>query len=361
MSGAGYTVSGGPQGLGGCVSALSRHLEVSELTPRGDGVVALALERGDTDWEALYKELAGAGCVAIARREGGAVRVLIARREAKPRLDIALILGAAVLVTLYISGVFYSNGAPPGSGGLAWSPWAYLAGLLVPLMIHELGHYVAMRRLGVPSSVPIPLPAPPYPWFLGTFGSVILMRWPPPTATSLALIGIAGPIAGYIAALPVAAWGLSHSALIPPSQAAGGQAAPLVPLSLILLGHIFAPRGEGLIVLSPAAFAGYIMFFVTFLNLMPIGQLDGGHVVRAALGEKGHIIVSNLFIVALIAAGLYYPQLGGFALIAILLYMLSRGRHPGPAMPEERLRASGQAAAILYAALLVLNMPIPQG
>ncbi len=357
MSGIEYTGSGG---LGRCVSELAAYLNIIEASPGPRGVSVLALERGPISWTLVYRKLAGLGCQLVARRDGGALRLILVPREEKPRTALALILGAAVLVTLYLSGVFYVKDAPPGAKGLAWTPWAYLAGLLVPLMIHELGHYTVMRKDGVPSSVPIPLPAPPYPWFLGTFGSIILMRWPPPTATSLAAVGIAGPLAGYLAAIPVTIWGLHHSLALQPHEVPPGtQAAPLVPLTLAILSGIAGPQDGGLVILSPPAFAGYIMFFVTFLNLMPIGQLDGGHIVRAALGERGHIVVSNAFIVALLAAGLFYPELGGFALIAILLYLLSRGRHPGPALPEEGLSRKGQVIVILYAALLILTLPIP--
>jgi len=361
LSAAGYTGEEGlehPQGLGVCTSILNRWLDIIEVSQAPQGLSVLAVERGYTDWRRLYADLAAAGCTAFARREGGLVRMIITRRVVKPRTGLALALGVAVLATLYISGLFYVKGAPSGAGGPAWSPLAYLGALLVPLMIHESGHYVTMRRYKVPSSVPIPLPAPPYPWFLGTFGSVILMRWPPPTAEELALIGIAGPLAGYVAAIPITVWGL-HSSILMHHAPPGTQAAPLVPLSMILLDLAMGPRGSGMIVMSPPAFAGYVMFFVTFLNLMPIGQLDGGHVVRAALGERGHSIVSKAFILGLMAASIFYPYLAGFTLIAILLYFLSGGRHPGPAFPHERLSRKGQAAVALYAALLILTLPIP--
>jgi membrane-associated protease RseP (regulator of RpoE activity) len=356
LSAAGSTVSG----MGRCVDIITRHgIEVVEASPGAGGLSVVGLEAGSVEWGSLYRELSQEGCLAAARREGGLVRFILVPRSDKPRLGLALVLGAAVLVTLYVSGVFYVRGAPESARGPAWSPLAYLLGLLVPLLIHESGHYVMMKRAGVPSSVPIPLPAPPYPWFLGTFGSIILMRWPPPTLDSLALIGVAGPLAGYLAALPVAIWGLHASIVVPPGQAPPGtSAAPLVPLTLILLSAM-APGGGGMVILSPPAFASYIMFFVTFLNLMPIGQLDGGHIIRAALGARGHLIVSNVFIIALLIAGLYYPSLGGFAVVAILLYLLSRGRHPGPAMPEGRLGGKGLAAVLTYAALLILTLPVP--
>ncbi len=354
MSGAGYTDSG----LGGCVSLLGGGLEVLEAQQVPQGLMILALERTRVDWPSLYRRLSAHGCMAYARRENGLLRILVTRKIEKSRALLALGLGAAVVATLYISGVFYLKGAPRGVRGAAWTPLAYLGGLLAPLLIHEFGHYLTMRRYGVPSSVPIPLPAPPYPWFLGTFGSIILMRWPPPTSDALALIGLAGPLAGYLAALPVAIWGL-HASLALTTPPPGTGAVPLVPLSMLLLDMAFGPKGGGLVVMSPPAFAAYVMFFVTFLNLMPIGQLDGGHVVRAALGDRGHSIVSKAFIVALLAASLFYPYLAGFALLALLLYLLSGGRHPGPAFPQERLSPAGQVAVALYAALLILTLPLP--
>ena len=364
MSGAGFTGSDGG-GLGACVSALGELFDVVEFSPANGGARVVAVPRAPlapSEAERLYARLASLGCYPMAFRDGGAYTIYLATSVGGRRLGLAaLLLGAVTVALLYVSGLALALGEPRGSG-FAWSPWAYVVGLLVPLMIHELGHYTAMRALRVPSSVPVPLPAPPLQLgFLGTFGPVIVMRWPPPTASSLALVGVAGPLAGFVAALPVLAAGLKASLALPAAALPPGvEGLPLIPLVVALAGEALAPKGDYLI-LSPLAFGGYVMMFVTFLNLMPIGQLDGGHVTRAALGQGGHALASKLFVLGLLAASIVAPQLGLFALIALFLYLLAGKRHPGPALAVEALDSRGVAAVIAYAVLLVLTMPIPAG
>lgn len=359
--------SGDAAGVSACLDAFSRFYEVVRARPEQGGAVLTALPRGRVgprEVEALARELASRGCYAAARRQGGLFNVYLkVGVDGRSRMGLALALGVLVVASLYASGLALASGAPDGVGGFAWSPWAYVVGLLAPLMVHELGHYVAMRRYGVPSSVPIPLPGPPLQLgFLGTFGSVILMRWTPPTPDALAVVGVAGPLAGFIATLPVAYYGVQGSAVLPPGELPEGSTPlGLAPLAMVLITSVRdVPDGYYLLV-SPLAFAAYVMFIVTFLNLIPIGQLDGGHVVRALVGESGHRLASKAFIAALLAASIVAQALLLFALVALGLYMLTGGRHPGPSMGEDRVTRLGVAAAVAYAVLLVLSFPVPVG
>lgn len=353
-----------------CLDKINVLFEVLEARRVGDDLIVTAIPRkplASGEVEDFARELASLKCYAVAHHEGAMYRMYIKRNVPSPsRAGLALVLGAIVVVSLYFSGLALASSASElglNVSKLAWSPWSYVLGLLVPLLIHEAGHYIAMRIYGVPSSVPIPLPGPPLQLgFLGTFGSVILMRWPPPTCDSLSVIGIAGPLAGFVAAVPIAVLGIQGSPVLPSSELPPGTTpVSITPLIMVLLTYVKnVPEGY-YILLSPLAFASYVMFFVTFLNLIPIGQLDGGHVVRALLGNEGHQAASKLFIGVLLVASLVVPTFLLFALIAIGLYMLSGGRHPGPTLLDGKHGKRSVLAGIIYGILLVLTFPIPLG
>jgi len=310
----------------------------------------------DKALETLYREAVRAGCYPRALRTSMGVLVYLhIPKPGKNRVLLGAALAALTLVSVYVSG--YALVGDGLGSGLAWSPLGYLLGLLVPLIIHELGHLAAMRRYGVPSSMPYLLPAPPLQLgFIGTFGAVINMRWLPARTRHLAVIGIAGPIAGFLAAIPVAYYGLANSVIAP---AEGAEALSIVPLALLLFPPPGVPGPGEAVILSPMAFSAYIVFFVTFLNLIPVAMLDGGHVIRSALGVRGHAAVSKTVIGLLILASLIAPGLLLFALFALALYMLSRGYHPGAALSVEDIDAVVAVATLLFAILLIATLPVP--
>jgi membrane-associated protease RseP (regulator of RpoE activity) len=302
--------------------------------------------------EKAYYTLARENCYLRAVRSEAGVVLQVASGQGGRSPMLALGLAIATLATLYVSGYSF-----PRRTGFAWSPLGYLLGIFIPLLIHELGHFSVMRKYKVPSSLPYFIPAPPLQMgFIGTFGAVINMRWLPARNRHLALMALAGPLAGFLAAIPVAYYGIHESIIMP---ARGVSAIPVAPLIFLLFPPPATPGPGEAVVLSPMAFAAYVVFFVTFLNLIPIGMLDGGHIVRALLGERGHAIVSNAFIILLFAAGAYYPGLLLFAFIAMALYLLSKGRDPGSAILEEERDNLTVLAGILYGVLLVLTMPVP--
>ena len=316
--------------------------------------------RGDLAYslERFYEAAVSSGCYPRALRTPMGVLLYLHFPEEKKRKTLTgLALAAITLVTVYVSG-YALIGETTGSG-LAWTPVGYLIGLLVPLIIHELGHLAAMRRFRVPSSMPYLLPAPPLQLgFIGTFGAVINMRWLPARTRHLAIIGIAGPVAGFIAAIPVAYYGMINSVITP---AEGAGVLGFAPLAFLLFPPPGVPGPGEVILLSPMAFSAYIVFFVTFLNLIPIAMLDGGHIARAALGVKGHSSLSKAFIGLLLAASLLIPGLLLFALFALAIYMMSRGYHPGAALSLDDNDAAIAVTASLFGILLVATMPVPIG
>lgn len=159
--------------------------------------------------------------------------------------------------------------------------------LLVILVAHELGHYVAARLHKVDASLPYFIPMPLLSPF-GTMGAVIRMRGVIPTRRALLDIGASGPIAGLCFAIPLYIWGAAHSHVIPIPTASEGSVQLGESILMKLLDHLAAPpKTEGMdLELSPVAFGAWGGMFVTMINLLPVGQLDGGHVAYALFGTK---------------------------------------------------------------------------
>ncbi len=198
---------------------------------------------------------------------------------------------------------------------------AYAAALMLILTCHEMGHYLQARRYHVPASLPyfIPLPFPP----LGTMGAVIGMRGNSWNRKELFDIGISGPLAGLVPALICCFVGLQQSTIvdIPPAGPEAGRALgePLLFqfLEMVVFGTI--PAGKT-IALGPLGYAGWVGVFITALNLMPISQLDGGHVIYALLRRKAHVVTTMLLALAILAVlltGYYQWSLMLFLLILI--------------------------------------------
>jgi membrane-associated protease RseP (regulator of RpoE activity) len=167
-------------------------------------------------------------------------------------------------------------------GGLAFS-----ATLMTILLCHELGHYVVGRRHGVEVSLPYFIPVPPQVT-LGTLGAVIRMDRPISDRNALFDVGAAGPVAGLIVAIPLLVIGLVLSDVTPIQVTDNARIEGNSILYALLKYAVFGRwlPGDGVDVnLHPMAFAGWVGLLITMINLMPIGQLDGGHVARAALGD----------------------------------------------------------------------------
>jgi membrane-associated protease RseP (regulator of RpoE activity) len=162
----------------------------------------------------------------------------------------------------------------------------FTGALLAILLAHEFGHYIAARIHKVDASLPFFIPLPVLSPF-GTMGAIIRMRSVIPTRRALFDIGAAGPLAGLVLAIPLYAWGAAHSTVVSLDTAGAGlQLGDSILLKL--LDHLFAPptpSGTDLM-LSPVAFAAWGGMFVTMINLLPVGQLDGGHVAFALFGPR---------------------------------------------------------------------------
>jgi membrane-associated protease RseP (regulator of RpoE activity) len=212
---------------------------------------------------------------------------------------IHVILFLTTLVTTFISGFF--------QGGSISSGISFSAALIFILGTHEMGHFLYGRKYGVNITPPYFIPAPPLVSPIGTFGAFIKIKSPISTKRALFDIGIAGPIAGIIAAIPVIIVGIKLSSVVESGSNSLDKGltlgSPLI-FSLIsdsIIGKI--PDGYDLL-LHPVAFAGWIGLFVTALNLIPAGQLDGGHIMYSIFSKKWHQRTSIMIILVLLLFGL---------------------------------------------------------
>jgi len=198
-------------------------------------------------------------------------------------------------------------------GGLAFG-----ATLMTILTCHELGHYVVGRRRGVDVSLPYFIPLPPQ-ITLGTLGAVIRMRRPIEDRGALFDVGAAGPVAGLVVAIPLLVVGLmlSHVGPIKTGDSIEGNSILYALLKFAVFGRWLPSDGID-VQLHPMAFAGWVGLLVTMINLMPIGQLDGGHVARAALGQH-HETWSTRLHVAL--------PIIGFTVGTVMLVMARKAGH----------------------------------
>jgi len=165
-----------------------------------------------------------------------------------------------------------------------WRGIPFAGSLLFILTTHELGHYLLSKIHRVPASLPLFIPGPPH--FIGTFGAIIRMRGPILSRRALFDIGVAGPLAGFVVAVIVLIVGLSLSTVVDRTATFGlhlGEPLLLQFMSWVVIGPL-PPESD--VVLHPIGFAAWFGLFVTSLNLLPIGQLDGGHVAYALWGPR---------------------------------------------------------------------------
>jgi len=189
----------------------------------------------------------------------------------------------------------------------------YAVVLLTILLGHELGHYLACRFYGIDSTLPYFLP---FPNLIGTLGAFIKIRSPIHRKQELFDIGVAGPLSGFILALPALAYGLSLSGLSVETTGEGWLSLG-DPLLLKLLARLFIPDASSGYILHPLAFAGWVGALVTSFNLFPIGQLDGGHVVYALFGSRSKII-ARLALAGFVVLGVFF-WVGWFVWAVIIL------------------------------------------
>ena len=282
-----------------------------------------------------------------------------------PVLNVVLFL--LTLFTVYFVPVFLRHSAVASSFRDAFARTLralaageglqFTAAMISILFVHEMGHYIASRRRNIVTSWPYFIPAPN---IIGTFGAIIKSKSPFWNRRDLIEVGAAGPIAGWLVALFWLWFGLSQSQVLPQSA--------FTPLDMA-----FSLEGESILMrlstlailggtpplhyyhLTEAAFAGWVGLLVTAINLLPIGQLDGGHVVYGLIRRKQHIL-GKLATLGLILFGLQSPTWWFFAAFGLFFGM----SHP-PTLDDDRA-PEGHARLMGWAALVILVIsftPVP--
>jgi membrane-associated protease RseP (regulator of RpoE activity) len=272
---------------------------------------------------------------------------------------INLVLFVVTMITTTAVGALYSDGLPDNLwdfvlGGFL-KGWVFSVPLMLILLVHEMGHYLTGRFRRLDVTPPYFLPAPPP---LGTFGAFIKIRSPITNRRVLVEVGASGPLAGAAVAIPLLFLGLSMSRISPgaaPDQGFSlGSSLILELSSVISFGHL---TSNITVMLHPTALAAWFGLFVTAMNLLPIGQLDGGHVVYALFGPRVAGYVSLGMFGLLIPMGiLVWP---GWLVFGALAFFLGL-RHPPPLDPYMPLDRSGRrigwAALVLF---FLTFIPVP--
>ncbi|GBE94140.1 peptidase M50 [Nostoc cycadae WK-1] len=237
----------------------------------------------------------------------------------------------------------------------------YSLGLITILGIHELGHYLTAKFYKIRSTLPYFIPMP---FFLGTFGAFIQMRSPIPHRKALFDVSIAGPIAGFFATLPFLMWGLAHSEIVPLTDKTGilnpdalnpKYSILLALLSKVALGSQLTAKSA--IDLHPLAVAGFLGLIVTALNLMPVGQLDGGHIVHAMFGQRTAIVIGQIARLLLLLLSLVQSEFFVWAIILLFMPLIDE-----PALNDVTELDNGRdiLGLMAMALLIIIILPLPQ-
>jgi membrane-associated protease RseP (regulator of RpoE activity) len=293
-------------------------------------------------------------------------------RPRPKRLGLALVLFAVTFVTCLAAGrqfaISFVNGRAASFDEFVVSlkllykdPTAlgpglpFALALMGILLAHELGHYFACRYHGIRSSYPYFIPAPS---LIGTFGAFILMRSPIRSRRALFDVGASGPLVGFAVAIPLLIYGVRHSHVVP-SLSANAEFVFGVPLALRLVESVIFPGVDaGAILLHPVARAAWVGLFATSLNLLPAGQLDGGHILRS-LSARWHRWIGWMVPLVLLALG-FWNRSAVWSLWAGILLALRFLRIPPvyDERPLDTMRVVLALAAFIVMILCFMAVPL---
>ncbi|HEX9148198.1 MAG TPA: site-2 protease family protein [Thermoanaerobaculia bacterium] len=261
------------------------------------------------------------------------------------------LLAATFVTTTVFGGAVFSDGGGPLRGSRFSDGFAFSIPLLLILGIHELGHYAVCRRHGVAATLPYFLPAP-IPNLIGTFGALIRIKEPIRDKRALIEIGAAGPVAGFLTAIPFLVYGVTRTTPIAQQTMTPGTVVFEYPI-LVRFAQDLMGTGRftsATVHEDPTFMAAWFGLLVTALNLLPIGQLDGGHVVRAALGRRQPIFSYAVLVLAALSAT-RGPIWAFFCFFTALFLGV---RHPPVENDDEPLPFNHQMLALFCLAVFLL-------
>ncbi|MBA3948585.1 MAG: site-2 protease family protein [Acidobacteria bacterium] len=272
------------------------------------------------------------------------------------RLTVHVALFLATLLTTWMVGISHHAAFLSGLSDRIpefswWNGGWYAFAVLGILGAHEFGHYFMCRRYGVDASLPYFIPAPT---LAGTFGAVIRIRDGFPSRRALFDIGVAGPIAGFIVLIPILLVGMSWSTTVFVPENFEGMLLG-TPMAFDLAARLFfpdVPAGHSLNI-HPLVFAAWFGMLATALNLLPFGQLDGGHLMYALIGRRS-VYVSYVTVAAAIGLTLYSMSWAVLTIMMLVMMLLFGTRHPTVWNEYEALDGKRIAVFVLAVALLAL-------
>ncbi|MFH1084877.1 MAG: site-2 protease family protein [Chloroflexota bacterium] len=347
-----------PDELAWVTALLHELVEIESITPGMQGGHALRVRgRFVRASDEVFRRIAPAcrarGRTALLRHEEGAPIIVILDGVVRPAPNNRWL--PVVLAALTVLSMLATYTLTWEAESLNWAAivaklprgLSFTAALLTILVCHEFGHYFMARHFGVAVTLPYLIPFPLSPF--GTMGAVIHMKDVPPSRRAMLLIGAAGPLAGLIVGVPILLLGLALSEVqaLPPGGGyfIEGNSLLYGLLKLAVFGR-WLPSGAEDVFIHPVAFAGWAGLLVTSFNLLPAGQLDGGHAAAALLGARARYLTWAV-IAATLLMGLVWQ---GWLLWAVLIYLFSRAR----AQPMDDVTPLSTRERLVAIALLVL-------
>jgi membrane-associated protease RseP (regulator of RpoE activity) len=308
----------------------------------------------------LWKDFAERGYdLELKREHGEFILLAMPFSDADDKKYVNVILAIATVLAITLTGAVLFYGINPITDPLLiYKGLPFAAAVMLILGSHELAHYYVAKRRGMKASlpffIPLPLISP-----VGTLGALIRLKGAIPDRKSLFDVGVAGPLVGLAAAVVVTIIGF----LLPPISTGPSQAqigALGTPLLFSLIGKVVPTTSTGT---HPVAFAGWVGMLITSLNLLPVGQLDGGHIARAISGEKTAYISAAVPLV-LMATGVFYSLngLNGEMLLfwGFFTLLFATGGHPQPINDTKKLDRKRVVLGIIAFGLCVACFtPIP--
>jgi len=325
----------------------------------------------DENFESLRKSLSKKGYIPMLRYEKGEhiIQIIFKPKLKKKPVWINLALFIAVIFTTALAGAImwvgiYETGLKDWEFLVKaiepfylWNGFIYFSiPLLSILGVHEMGHYFVSKKHNLETSLPFFIPLPP-PFILGTFGAIISTHEPIPNRKTLLDVGASGPICGFLVAIPVCIVGLFLMQQNPiPIPAEQGGIVIAFPLVMQGLSNLFPITSDAMIQIHPTLFAGWVGCFLTAVNLLPIGQLDGGHIARAVFKEKQKY-VSWAVIIAIVVLSFFSS---GWLFFVIIILFLIGTKHQPPLNEITPLDTKRILIGILALIIFVLCFaPIP--
>ena len=321
-------------------------------------------------FEDLRISLSEKGYIPMLRYEKGEHVIYVIKkpeRKEKPVWVNIVLLIATIITTVLTGSLLYTGHLDMWSlpnpfdvllpVNLFYGTILFALPLMCILFVHEMGHYFISKKHGISTSLPYFLPVPPIlPSFnIGTFGALISSRDPMPNKKALFDIGFAGPLAGFIVALPIAAIGILTAKIVPMpslSDIPPGTVVYNSSLLIDILTYFLRDIPKGFTIdMNPVLFAGWVGLLITSINLLPAGQLDGGHIFRAVLGDKqkyaGWIAI-------------FIMILTGWWFFAFVILFLMGMMHPPPLNDDSKLDTKRKIVFLLAIAILILSyIPYP--